>query len=70
MISTEESAHPNSSVQNIGYIHAHCIQTWAKTQATVAKASAESELYAVVRGCTEGLRLITMSQHFVVYFFG
>ena len=43
-------------------VGAHCIKTWAKTQATVAKSSAESELYAVVRGSTEGLELITMGQ--------
>ena len=43
-------------------VGSHCIKTWANTQATVAKSSAESELYAVVRGSTEGLGLITMAQ--------
>ena len=42
----------------------HCLKTWAKTQATVAKSSAESELYGVIRGSTEGLGLITMSLGF------
>ena len=33
----------------------HCIKTWSKTQAVIAKGSAESELYGVVRGACEGL---------------
>ena len=31
----------------------HCLKTGIKTQAIVAKSSAEVELYAVVRGATE-----------------
>ena len=38
----------------------HCIKAWAKTQSVVAKSSAESELYSVVKGATEGLGLITL----------
>ncbi len=34
---------------------AHCIKTLSKTQAVIAKSSAESELYGVVRGACEGL---------------
>ena len=41
-------------------IGAHCIKTWAKTQAVIAKSSAESELYAAVRGACEGLGAVTM----------
>ena len=33
----------------------HCIKVWAKTQAVIAKSSAESGLYGVVRGACEGL---------------
>ena len=32
----------------------HCIKTWSKTQAVIAKSSAESELYGAVRGACEG----------------
>ena len=38
----------------------HCLKTWSKTQAVVAKSSAESELYAVVRGACEGLGINTL----------
>lgn len=41
-------------------IGGHCIKAWAKTQAVIAKSSAESELYSVVKGATEGLGLITL----------
>ena len=34
---------------------AHLIKAWSKTQAVLAKSSAESELYGVVRGACEGL---------------
>ena len=33
----------------------HYLTSWAKTQATIAKSSAESELYGVVRASMEGL---------------
>ena len=42
----------------------HCIKTWAKTQATIAKSSAESELYGIIRGSTEGLGLIALGADF------
>ena len=38
----------------------HCLKTWAKTQAIVAKSSAEAELYGVVRGATEALGMGTL----------
>ena len=38
----------------------HCIKTWSKTQAVIAKSSAESELYRVVRGACEGLGIKTL----------
>ena len=40
----------------------HCKKAWAKTQSVIAKSSAESELYSVVKGATEGLGLITLCQ--------
>ena len=40
----------------------HCIKTRSKTQAIVAKSSAEAELYGVVRGATEALGLSTLLQ--------
>ena len=40
----------------------HCLKTWSKTQALVAKSSGEAELYAVVRGATEALRMATLAK--------
>ena len=42
-------------------IGGHCIKPWPKTQAVLAKSSAESELYSVVKGANEGLGLITLN---------
>ena len=39
----------------------HCLKVWSKTQAVVAKSSAEAELYAVVRGVTEALGMSTLA---------
>ena len=39
----------------------HLIKAYSKTQAVVAKSSAESELYGVVRGCIEGFGTQTLS---------
>ena len=41
----------------VGY---HCINTWSKTQAVVAKPSAESELYGVVKASCEALGTLTL----------
>ena len=38
----------------------HCLKTWSKTQAVLAKSSAESELYAAVKGGCEGLGVKTL----------
>ena len=38
----------------------HCLKTWSKTQAIVAKSSAEAELYEVVRGATEALGMSSL----------
>ena len=43
-------------------IGTHLIKTYAKTQATIAKSSAESELYGIVRTTCEGLGLITLME--------
>ena len=40
----------------------HCLKTWSKTQALVAKSSGEAELYAVVRGAAEALGMATLAQ--------
>ena len=38
----------------------HTIKSWSKTQATVAKSSAESELYGIVKASCEGLGVATL----------
>ena len=38
----------------------HCFKTCSKTQAVVAKSSAESELFGIVRGSCEGLGMATL----------
>ena len=38
----------------------HCIKTWSKTQAIIAKSSAEAEFYGVVRGATEAIGMSTL----------
>ena len=40
----------------------HCIKTWSKTQALIAKSSGEAELYAVVRGAAEALGMATLAK--------
>ena len=40
----------------------HCIKVWSNTQAVIAKSSAESELYGVVRGACEGLGAQTLAK--------
>ena len=42
----------------------HCLKTWSKTQALVAKSSGEAELYGVVRGATESLGMSTLIKDF------
>ena len=40
----------------------HCLKTWSKTQALVAKSSGEAELYAVVKGAAEALGMATLAK--------
>ena len=40
----------------------HCLKTWSKTQALVAKSSGEAELYAVVKGAAEALGMVTLAR--------
>ena len=40
----------------------HVVKTWSKTQATIAKSSAEAELFGIVKGSTEGLGFITLCE--------
>ena len=40
----------------------HCLKTWSKTQALIAKSSGEAELYAVVKGAAEALGMATLAQ--------
>ena len=42
-------------------IGGHCIKAWSKTEAVLAKSSAENELYSVVEEATEGFGLITLN---------
>jgi len=42
----------------------HCIKGWAKTQAVIAKSSAESELYSVIKGSCEALGMQTLAKDF------
>ena len=43
-----------STSGGVAMVGNHCIKAWAKTQSVIAKSSAESELYSVVKGATEG----------------
>ena len=43
-------------------IGSHLIKCWAKTQATVAKSSAESELYGIVRASCETLGFLSLME--------
>ena len=40
----------------------HCLKTWSKTQALIAKSSGEAELYAVVKGAAEALGMVTLAR--------
>ena len=42
----------------------HCIKAWSKTQSIIAKSSAESELYGVIKGSSEALGLATLARDF------
>ena len=41
-------------------VGSHVLKSWSKTQAVIAKSSAESELFAIVRASTEALGLVTL----------
>ena len=51
-----------STSGGVAMIGDHTIKTWSKTQAAIAKSSAEAELYAVIRGSVEGLGLQTLAK--------
>ena len=55
-----------STSGGVAAIGAHIIKSWSKSQATVAKSSAEAELYAVVRASTEALGICSLLQEFGV----
>ena len=40
----------------------HCIKTWSKTQSLIAKSSAESELYGIVKALCEALGTLTLME--------
>ena len=42
----------------------HCLKTWSSTQASVALASAEAELYALTKGASQVLGLMSLLQDF------
>ena len=43
---------------------AHCSKSWASTQATVALSSAEAELYALTKGVSQALGVMTLLEDF------
>ena len=47
-------------------IGTRCISTWSITQATVAKSSAESELYGVVEGACEAPGFLALASDFAI----
>ena len=40
----------------------HCIKTWSETQSLIAKNSAESELYGIVKASCEALGTVTLME--------
>ena len=42
----------------------HCINTWLKTKAVIAKSSAEAKLYGVIRSATEALGMCSLYKDF------
>ena len=42
----------------------HCLKSWASTQATVALSSAEAELYALTKGASQALGVMTLLEDF------
>ena len=42
----------------------HCFKSWASTQATVALSSAEAELYALTKGASQALGVMTLLEDF------
>ena len=46
-------------------IGSHLIKTWSKTQATIAKSSAESGLFGIVRASIESLGMMTLIEDLV-----
>ena len=49
-----------STSGGVAMLGAHVIKTWSKTQAVIAKSSAESELYGIVRAATEGMGIASL----------
>ncbi len=43
-------------------VHGMCLRIWSTTERVVARTSGEAELYAAVRGASEGLGLKSMAQ--------
>ena len=43
---------------------AHCFKSWASTQAIVALSSAEAELYALTKGASQALGVMTLLEDF------
>ena len=49
---------------------AHCIQTWSVTQGACALSGAEAEFYAMIKGSSELLGIISLAQDLNVSFQG
>ena len=55
---------PKSTLGGVIMVGTHLIKSWAKTQATIAKSSAESELYGILRGTCEVIGFISLAADF------
>ena len=51
----------NSTSGGARMVGPHLVKYWAKTQATIAKLSAESDLYGIVRGASETLGFMSLA---------
>ena len=49
-----------STSGGMAMLETHALKTWSNTLSVIAKSSAESELYAIVRASTEALGLLTL----------
>ena len=48
----------------------HCIKSWSSNQAVIALSSGEAEFYAMIKGASELLGVISLAQDLTVSFQG